>query len=97
MVSHKIDQAAFTPSQPSRSPYDPVYLGIKDHIPITQDYLFQIVEELPKKGNPLGSDIRCINRSHPELENFNGNIGHNQPAPVIRKNKICTSIKAASN
>ena len=62
--------------------------------------LFRIVEEWPQpleKGASLANAIERINRNHPELEAFNGNISHNQPAPIICKDKIDNRIKPASN
>ena len=49
-----------------------------------------------EKGN-LCKDIGRINRGHLELNTFNGNIGYNQPNPIICKNKIYISIKVLSN
>ena len=39
----------------------------------------------------------CIKLDQPELEAFNGNIGHNQPALFTWKNNVYICIKAASN
>ena len=39
-------------------------------------------------------DINC---NYPESETLNSNISHNQPAPVICKDKIDICIKAASD
>ena len=38
-----------------------------------------------------------MNRGHQKLKTFNGNLSHNQPVPIICKNKIYIIIKAASN
>ena len=50
-----------------------------------------------EKGNLLCSDFGRLSRGHLKLKTFNGNIGHNEPALFLCKNKIYISIKAASN
>ena len=97
MPSHKADKGAFTPSNPSSSPPDLIYLGIKDRFPITlklavSDHLGTVPTD--KKGNPLRNNFGRINRDHPELEAFNDNIGHNQSAPVTCRNNVYICMKA---
>ena len=49
MPSQQVDQAAFTPSRPSSSPHETIYLGIKDRIPITLENYKR--RQPSKKGN----------------------------------------------
>ena len=46
-----------------------------------------------EKRNPLLSDIGCINHNQPELETFNGNIGHNSRPPSPAKTALISASR----
>ena len=100
VLGHLVDQAAFTPIRPPSAPSGLIYLGVKDSIPVAYYYSFWINKERlqpSKKGASRINAIEHINSDHPKLEAFNGNIGHNLPAPITSKDKIDNRIKVASN
>ena len=94
-TSHKADKAAFTPSQPSSSPHDFNYIGTKDRIQtsplrLAASYRPGTAPSI-EQVNPLHSGTGRINHNQPEIETFNGNIGHKQTAPFTCKT-MSTSV-----